>query len=537
MKHLISLLLLLCSFGAQAATTYYCKCDTGAHALCGANVGNDSNDGSTPALAKLSMPSETALSTAASGDRFLACQGGWWAAQTGRLIDRGTSGAAIVLDTYAPANGASGRPTFVSPDANSIITFGFFNNTSLDCGWTLRGMHFRGPADLTGQRTIDVHGVTCDVLLDNMQLENAYVGIRFNPATDLLTCRRFRIVNSILSNNFGNGIIGSCSDLTLDNVTVENNNPDGSTGEHGVYIAGRGAEERLTIRRSTFRNNSLQVPGGACGSGNITVRGKKNQLLIEDNYIEVPSSVSTCYCISIIEGYPDFPGERYDRAVVRRNTCVNTHQGIQMTITPGGLVENNMIFSDVAAGGINGIGIGTPDPDDVAGTPNNMTVRHNTVVLLNATGNGSACISFNTGTGHRVYGNACILGAASSARGYNNTALSNYTIWNYNWTWNQGSGTWNAAYSNLAAAQAAGFDTNGGNTNVQFVSTPTFASPVGTIQSSSPLRNAGRAPSSPTEPLLYYDRLGCKRDATLDIGAYEYGGTPCLTPRGPVGQP
>lgn len=537
MKHLLSLLLLLCAFGAEAATRYACNCDTGAHASCVA--GSDSNDGLTTSTPKQTFPSESNLNNAAAGDEFLQCQGGRWASVSGRLIDNMTGAprgsSPIVIGTYAPPTGATGRPVVVSSNNGAVITFGEFNGTTSDCGWTLRGMHFRGPADNSGERTIDVHGVTCDVLLDDMQLENAYVGIRFNVTANQTTCQRFRITNSVLSRNFGNGIIGSCSDLTLEDSTIEENNPDGSPGEHGVYIAGRGLESRLVIRRNIFRNNSLNA--GVCGSGNITVRGKKDQLLIEDNLIEVPSSSNTCYCISVIEGYPDFPDERYDRAVIRRNTCVNTHQGIQVTITPGGLIENNRVFSDVAANNINGIAVGTPDPDDDDGTPNNMTVRHNTVALLNATGSGSACYGFNVGTGHNFYNNACVLGAAASIRCFNHTALSNYTVWNYNWCWNQGSGVWSGSYSNLAAAQAAGFDTNGGSSSVQFVSTPTFASPGMAIQSSSPLRNAGRTPSSPTEPLIYFDALYCKRDSQLDIGAEEYGATPCLTPRGPVGRP
>jgi hypothetical protein len=544
MKHTIRfilLALLLCLSGLANAqqTIRYCKCDNigqalGAHLLC--VPGNDATGDGSAANPKLSRPSDGTVDALPAGSQVLACQGGFWDNETTRVINNtnATPANPITFGSYAPPSGAAGKPILRAAGNNAIYIVGNFGEDTVYDGFVFRDMYFRGAEAGTTSWLIDQFRYAKDVLVDNMQFENAYVAMRFTPVTSTRTCERWTVRNSRLQNLFGNGVIGSCSDFLFEKNNVELNNPDGSTGEHGVYIAGRGLERNLIIRQNIFRNNSLASPGGACGSGNITVRGKKDGLVIEDNYIEVPSSTTSCYCISVIEGYPDFPNERYDRAVIRRNTCVNTHQGIQVTITPGGLIENNFIFSDVAAGGINGIGVGEPDPDDVDGRPNNMTVRNNTVVLLNATGTGSACISVNTGTGHRVYNNSCVLGSSATARGYNITGLSNFSIWDYNWTWNQGSGPWSASYSNLAAAQAAGFDVHGGNTNVQFVSTPTFSSPSGAIQSGSPLRNAGRLPVTPTEPSIRFDILNCVRDSQPDIGAYEQGASTCPTARAPV---
>jgi hypothetical protein len=523
MKFIVSLFLLLCSFNAHAL--YYCKCDTGAHASCSA--GSDSNDGSTSTLARVTLPDSTALENAAAGTTHNLCAGGWWSGLTGWNIQNMnvTRTAPLTIQTYLPASGATGRATLESTSGStSQWVHGGFNNPTDHGGYVFTNIRMTKAGTPSGQGFTPV-GNARWITLDNVRLDNWANAVLLSVDQGLSDVV---IKNSWFGPNSQNGIVGSTTDLLIYNNDFEENNNDGSALEHAIYNGGCTAQQRITIRGNRFRKNSQNA--GTCTSGNITARGNVTGLLIEDNTIEVDDGNTNCYGISVLEGYGAC-SEHIDGLVIRGNTVVNVgSNSIATRLCTGCVIENNRIVRTVPTGGHNGISIDSPsDPADLAvSAAQNAIVRNNSIFL--ATGSGGAGVSVAAGSGHKVINNfVYVTSGASSTNCFAHTALSNFTAWDNNWCYELGSGQWSATHSNLAAAQAAGFDTNGGNTDPQLAATPTPSAPSMAVQSTSPLRSAGRNTDKAVRDVLW-----CQRDSTPDIGAHEYGGTPCLTSRAPV---
>lgn len=530
MKYLLSLLLLLCSLDASAL--YYCKCDTGAHASCPVSAGSDALDGTTAANAKSTPPTATELSNAAAGTTHYFCQGGAWTGLSTYVVQNNnvTRTQPLTLTTYAPASGATGRPIFewLNTQAEGFV-LGFFNNDSDHGGYTLDGIEFRR-AGSAGGEGLKLFGQASYVLYNNIKVTNWANGMV--PSTSQ-GVHHVTLRNSLVQLNVQNGIIGNVDDFLIESNTFDQNNYDGSGGEHAIYIGGCEARNRVTIRRNTFTNNS--VTGGQCTSGNITTRGGNTVgLTVEENDIEVPYGNDSCYGISVIDGYPACT-EHVENLVVRGNTVKNVgSNSIAVLLCTNCLIENNRVIRDSASntGLHTAISVGNPStPEDAAVSPaTGATIRNNSIYIASGSLAGSG-ISVSAGSGHKVLNNVVQITAAvtGAVNCFSHTALSNFTVWDNNWCYEQGSGQWSGTYATLASAQAAGFDANGGNTNPLWVSTPSVAAPTFATQSGSPLRSAGRNTDK-----AKFDAAQCLRDSTPDVGAMEAGGTPCLTFRAPV---
>lgn len=540
MKRLLALLLLLCSFGASAQTTiYYRNCDTGAHASC--VNGNNGNAGTSASAPKQSLPSNDAINALAAGSNVRVCNGSSYvdANATGWLLQNSnaTEAGPITVEGVDCSDGASGRPIFQYPTASGAgMLFGGFCASGCPSpdhgGYVLRGVRITRTGALTNGKTgITFYGSARYVQLDNVHIDNWSNGIEIVTTQNI---RNLTIKDSYIGDNCQNGIVGSASDLLMDTNTFANNNAE-SAGcgtfllQHATYLGGGEPQARITLRNNTYTNNSLTT-GGVCGSGNATLRGIVDQFLFEENTITAPSGNDTCYGLSVQDGYGS-TAECMNRFVARGNTIVNVGANSMLfRLTPGLLAENNRIVRTTSTGSHVGINIANPgSQQDIDGCPaGTATVRNNSIYL--ASGSGGPAVSVNAGSGHSVYNNLCFITAGASSTNCWTTAGATFSLFDYNWSYELGSGQYSGTYATRAAAcSGASFDCNGGNTDPLLSATPTPEAPSMAVQSGSPLRSAGRNTGKPPRDVLW-----CPRDSTPDIGAHEYGGTPCLTIRAPT---
>lgn len=553
MRFLLSFVMLLCSLGASAQTTiYYNRCDTGAHANCSTLTGSDANPGTSPSAPKLTLPNDTQINALAGGSIVRVCNGGAWVDGNSPAWLLQTSNASrtarITVENYDCGNGATGRPIFQrgSAEGSGIVIGGFcFSGCPAadHGGYVIRGIRLTKSGS-PGGTGVTFYGSARWVLLEDMRIDNWANGIEVTTTQNIrnLTIRGTTACDPSISgltacsmsidNNCQNGLIGSATDFLFENVLVDSNNPaSGACGsfplQHGTYVGGVEAQERITFRGNIYRNNSLT--SGTCGSGNATFRGNVTQLTFEGNRIQNPSGNSGCIGLSIQDGYGSNE-ECMREVIVRGNTIIEGgSSAILGRITPGMLVENNQLVQVTTTGTQNGINIANPgSSQDLAVCPaGDSIVRHNSGYY--DSGSGGVFVSVNAGSGHSVYSNYCHVTAGSAMNCWA-TAGATFSVFDYNWTYELGSGQYSATYATRAAAcSGASYDCNGGTSDPLLAGTPSASTPSLAVQSGSPLRSAGRNTRKAPRDINW-----CERDSAPDIGAHEYGASTCLTFRAPV---
>ena len=520
MRALLTAFLLLLSISAHATDYHACKCDTGAEGSCVA--GDNGNSGTSSSAPKLTF-SASDINSAAAGDRFLFCRGGAWLGYslTGIANYNATPTSPITFASYSPSWGGTARPIWqISSATNALALYAPFDGTGAtyiisDGGYTITGFDFRGTdatGGVSGQVGLFVGRTVRNVLLeDNLfsGFSNAlYIGHTSTEFSTFITIKN----NTITDNQEISFITGN--DVLIEGNTFDNSALDGGGFRHAVYVNCNAQCNRITVRQNTFTDTGISA--GECTSGNLTVHGLVDQFLIEGNTIVQPDSTSSCYGISLTTGYGS--AESMSRGVVRGNTIVNVDCPICTNSTPSLVVENNVIVM-LNAQSSNGITIGaqTPGGGDAADT--GAKVRNNTLYLHSSS---SAINIAPTGspTG-QVVANNLIQFWGSGTRGcFRHGTLSTYTYFDRNLCF--GSSQWSSSYANLAAAQAASFDTNGLNTDPTLVAAPASGNDYAcNTQAGSPAINAGSDTYGATRA-----KDGWVKVSTRDIGACEYGSSP-----------
>jgi len=548
MKHILALLFLLLSGLAQAADYYVCDCGTGAEGSCVA--GSSGGTGTTSGSPKQFFSQLPSVNGWAAGSTVRFCRGGSHAWTLLRLENpNATKANPITFDAYTPSWGGTARPIlFTNPagtDHGSASAFeygGFFDGTN-DVGYTFRNIHVKGPGKdqiTPGQASRGwlVWGLISNTIYDNVEVDGFTFGFQFSNGADggnPDTTSGHIVRNSYIHHN-SMGILGSRHDLTIDDNTLERNNDGCSTAcsqSHALYIAtGRGyagtSNNRIRIRRNVLRDNSFTAAGN-CEGGSMTMHGRFDDILIEENLVETTTGTPNtgCYGISLNEGYlPEV--ERLSRLVVRGNTVANVgNVCIESNIGGGGAIyENNKCIKTRAGGQAPNINLSLTDNADsiTAGANANNTIVRNNTFYVTVAASGSL-ITVNTGTGHSVYNNLAFLGGAATANCWGPTALSNFTVWDHNHCYELGSGQWSTTYATLSAAQAAGFDTSGSAASFSFANTP--ASPTWDLSLSANI--PGRATGKPPR-----DALWCQRATTPTRGAVEFSPSSCSSIRSPI---
>lgn len=507
MKHLILALALFLPSISSAVTLYYSRCDTGAHASCVA--GSDANDGLSAATPKLTAPTSTQFNAAACGDQFLLAQGGRWNGYAAGIISHGQNCQTnpVVIGSYAPPSGATGRPilhdTTVSVDA--MFTMGNYNNTVDDRGYIFRGLELSSDACATlncytREYAFRLFGRLSYVTLDDLYIHNFRYALQSYPNDTISTptIDHLTIKNSTINSNYSMGLLAIANDFLVEHNTFVGNNFNGSGFNHAFYIAGTGwSASRVTVRRNTLTNNSrdlIGAPGSTdCTGGNLTGHGIIDGLVVEDNIITQVTSQGGCYGISLTNaGVTDI----FTNSITRRNVVVNMGEcGICFNILQNAVIENNVVVNDEVYPSQHVPIFSTPS------APFNQTgvvIRNNSTFVLNGdNAYGVNTVNLDAGTGNVVANNLAVFGSSSGAKyGAYQEAIGAYSFYDYNWYYSAGGGTftWSPTISTLANAQAAGYDVSGGvfGTNPLLVANPTSGNGYSMqLQSGSPAVGTG----------------------------------------------
>lgn len=164
--------------------------------------------------------------------------------------------------------------------------------------------------------------------------------------------------------------------------------------------------------------------------------------------------------------------------------------------------------------------VNAPGTEDVKNS--SLTIRNNSVYTNGTNANAKGISLVSEGSGHSITSNILYYGTAApqsvACFDVNTHPLSDFTRFDNNLCFRAG-GTplYSNAYTTLAAAQSAGFDTHGVSLDPQFSGIPSTSNGYSlALLPSSPAINSGNS-AAPSD-----DLAGSNRDASPDIGAYEY---------------
>jgi hypothetical protein len=536
MKRIISFLFALLCLPAWATDYHLCDCQSGAHGSCVA--GSNANAGTSSSAPKQTIAGYT-YSSLAAGDRVLFCQGGKWASVELNMFNtNATATSPITFSDYAPPSGATGVPWLVTGASGITLRSSQFGAV-MDGGYAISNLRLDGGTVGASNATYGIYlaANTRNVTIENVTIQGYGVGIYMDVASDCSeNNEKVAIRNSTITRN-SQGILGGAIDLLIEGNTLSKNGREASGFglDHNIYLGG--AETPGCNGRVVIRNNTLSDPGNAesggtgCRQGNITGHGSYDQVEITGNTITNTSMASGCGGISWNPGYGGSYQEGFYRFHVHGNRLTNGN--ISVTAAPYALIENNRVIFDIATGEAC---IAMPDRASSGGGSYDTAIDevdigariiHNS--CYHSTPNsGAVAINTNGGAGlgssAQVVGNLIYMASGTGSQYcFSPGSLAVYTA--FNWNLCYGADAWSSVYANLAAAQAAGFDVNGLNSDPLLAATPASGNDYSmAVQSGSPARSAASNTYKPR-----YDTLGCRRDSTPDIGAYEYGGTPCIT--------
>jgi len=527
---------LLAGLPALAATYYFTDCQSGAHASCAANVGDNARTATQAQSSATPWQTLAAIDThlggidaVPAGTVFVFARGGKWTTFSLPVENlNATAASPIVFDAYTPSWGGSAVPWMV---CGSAQCFGFqnFGSTTVDGGYTLRNLKLDGNGVTT--RCIGVFDATRNGLIDNVEITGCLVGIESDQKASPDPVKRnqfWKITGSNIHNNLEQGILGSFDYSVIEHNTLTNNAYAETPGfGHNIYTTSSNGFDQI-VRYNIFRGSGASS-GDACSNGNITGHGQLTGFRFEGNTI-ISSTVSGgCGSINLNPAYASSsPPEWCRRCIVRGNVIIDAAgDGIAVSGAPGIIIENNTILSTSASTLIYGIvvpgrvssagGIYDNAYDDADGT---AIVRNNTC-YYSTPPSGAKCVRLDgpgpSGTNLTLVGNLCYFAqaAAGTQLCWGDTAFSNYTAWNGNLGF--GFDNWSTLYSTHSLAHAAGFDTwstAGGlaDNDPLFGTAPTLANlGVYTLQAGSPALNV--AVTGMTRRAIYSDRAVSGRDA------------------------
>jgi hypothetical protein len=493
------------------ATYHFSDCQAGAEAGC--VPGNNANAGTSASAPKRDFAGFD-VNTLGPGSRVLFARGGAWTGLRLMVKNRyATPTEPIVFDSYVPSWGGSARPWLKVSDFVGF-EFGHFNDTDNDGGYTVRNLKLDGEG--VADWGIWLRTTTRHITLEDLEITGFRIGLHVvNEGPTGNT--HFTLRNSLIYRNSGMGLLGAANDALIEGNTFADNNFSGSSFNHAIYLGSGERESRnITLRGNTFRNNS--VTGGRCTGGNVTVHGRFDGLLFENNVITQDASDGSCYGFSIGPSYDS--AEWFRNTVVRGNTVVNLGScAICAASAPGIVIENNLVVNTQAAyHAAVLIPVFAPEAGDDA--DRGAIVRNNTAVLARAAAwNDAIVLRAEAGSGLQLVSNLVYYGADAHATTacFAHAALSGFTALDHNLCHHAaGSGLWSKTYGTLTAARAAGADVNGRSDAPMFVATPSAANGWNeALQAASPALGGGHPTRSSTR-----DRLGVARTVP-SIGSRE----------------
>ena len=541
MKNFLFTLLFLCA-PAWGATYYVSDCQSGAYtSTCVA--GSDSNSSAqaqNQATPWASMDGVTSHITPGAGDNILFARGGSQNAPAMMSLSNSTPSNPIVFDQYLPSwcdsTCQSSNPRAIirnTNGANDLFYMQLPNSGCTPCtrgGYTFKNLYITSSS--TGRYAIFLYtnavanssSLLTGLLLDNVKIDAHSIGVYTEHFGGTAVLSNVIVRNSTINNMTSQGILANGDDILIESNSFDNNG-DTATLDHTVYFNCNSQCNRLTLRNNTMTRNVFI--SGSCNATYIEVEGLTSQVIIEGNFIDNTASaqaVGGCYGIEIVTGYGTY--EKHVKATIRNNLVVAVNNsGIVTSSNQGTLIENNVV---VFLGNYQSWCITTGNATEGADAADTgYMVRNNSCYFTNSSSSTGITAGLSISSSVGVTGNLIYSAAGTIQCFAQMTALSNYYTFDRNLCYRAaGSGNYSNVYTTLANAQAAGFDTNGLNSDPLLVAAPSSGNNYSMdIQSGSPAKNAGSTTYSAVRDFRY--RL---RDASPDIGAYEYGASSSSVP-------
>lgn len=345
---------------------HFADCQPGAAADC--TPGRNSNPGTEEAPRR--DLDGLNLNALPAGTRLLFRRGGAWTFSI--ILDNPEvrPDAPLVFDAY----GGGAAPLLRTPAGNAV-SFGKWNNTSQDGGYTFRNLVFDGGGKAKWGLFL-VHNVR-NVTIENVTITGFELAIHSSSSAPH-GVNSVVLRNSKILRNSGMGFLGEVNNSVFEGNIFEGNNFVGSPLKHAIYLSGG---RNNLIRNNRFVRNS--VVNGECAGGNVTVHGQIDGLRIEDNVIEQDAATPSCLGFSLIPGYAG-RAEAFRGVVVRRNTVVNVGTcSVCVRSAPGIVIEHNLFINRQAPahrGVMLPIGRSSSEDADDA----QPVVRHNTACYAGA---------------------------------------------------------------------------------------------------------------------------------------------------------
>lgn len=248
-----------------------------------------------------------------------------------------------VAITTAPGTGP--LATIEAFGGMAAVEFGGYamglpHDTTRNAGVLLRDFKVKGNGTQWG---VWVKGDTRDVRIEGVEATGFDIGVHWQ-GTEATTGSA--LVRSNLSDNRVHGLLGT--PLLVEGNTFGRNNLAGVNGAHGAYMGSSGfVSRKVVVRGNTFTDNSRPNGTGACTGGNLTMHGRFDGLLVEDNRItQSVMAAGGCWGISITPAYGRLgapEAESFLGVVVRGNLIDRLGLPIGYGSAPGILIERNRL--------------------------------------------------------------------------------------------------------------------------------------------------------------------------------------------------
>jgi hypothetical protein len=314
--------------GDAIKVLHFADCQPGAAADC--TPGRNGNPG-TEEAPKRDLDGLN-LNALPAGSKLLFRRGGAWTFSI--ILDNPEvrPDAPLVFDAY----GSGVAPVLRTPAGNAV-SFGKWNNTSNDGGYTFRNLVFDGGGKAKWGLFL-VHNVR-SITIENVTITGFELGIHASSGAPH-GVNGVVLRNSKILRNSSMGFLGHINDSVFEGNVFEGNNFRGTVLEHAIYLSGG---RNNVIRNNRFARNS--VVDGQCTGGNVTVHGQIDGLRIEQNVIEQDAATASCLGFSIIPGYAG-RSEAFRGVVVRGNTVVNVGTcSVCVRSAPGIVIEDNLFIN------------------------------------------------------------------------------------------------------------------------------------------------------------------------------------------------
>lgn len=504
---------------------YVCNCLAGADAACVA--GDDGNDGTDSRAPWQTLEkARSAFGSLRPGETIAFCRGGSFdAVSGGRWVNASclADNPCIVRD-YTPeyADEDTAKPLITS--AGDVFRFEDGGNANHEEGYLF--MHLSLSSTNGEGQGVFIYNDMDDVVLCDLDIDGFNLGVHVagsNPPEEGSDARneRIEIRRSRIANSPGQGYLGSCNDCVIAYNYFENNGFAEAVFNHNIYVSGAAGERTRGIRVIGNELYRSAVIDGECRGVSLVVHGQHDDIVIADNLVrEDPGAAEAgCWGIAMDTGYGE--PEAFSNAVVRGNTVVNVgNMGIGLNACDTCVIENNVVVFDQDFGAT---AIAVPDRDRAADDlpMTSITVRNNTVYFPSDQ-RGTGIRLGGEGTNHNVVSNAVYYGGTGD--GFNcfdmDLAPAAYDAVDHNLCYapNTSEADWESAVGSLAEWQAAtGLDGSSLVADPVFVSIADGAYDLRPTSAASPLVDHGHPQQSSA-----MDLTGQARDASPDIGAYEY---------------